>query len=167
MHLSSSGIASTILFTKTIPRPIFDVIVWTYRYQWRVSSYALFLCDQYPPFDFTMSADDTGGDPATLSISYPVEFNRWAPLYKWLLAIPHYLVLFVLSAGAVFAVIGSGSAVLVTGRYPRGAREYVVGVYRWYLRVSAYVLLLTDEYPPFTLSSGPPQATALRPIPGH
>jgi hypothetical protein len=88
MHLSSSGVASTIRFTKTIPRPIFDVIVWTYRYQWRVSPYALFLREQYPPFDFTMSADDTGGDPATLSISYPVEFNRWAPLYKWLLAIP-------------------------------------------------------------------------------
>jgi hypothetical protein len=71
----------TILFTKTIPRPIFDVIVWTCRYQWRVSSYALLLREQYPPYDFTMSADDTGGDPATLSISYPVEFDRWAPPY--------------------------------------------------------------------------------------
>jgi hypothetical protein len=74
------------------------------------------------------------------------------PLVKWLLAIPHYIVLFVLVIGAVFAVIIAWFAILFTGRYPRGLFDYVVGVGRWSLRVEAYAfLLLTDRYPPFSL----------------
>jgi hypothetical protein len=90
-----------------------------------------------------------------LDLDYPDaerDLNRWLPLVKWLLAIPHYIVLFFLSIGAVFAVIVAWFAILFTGRYPRGLFDYVVGVGRWCLRVQAYAfLLVTDRYPPFSL----------------
>ena len=90
-----------------------------------------------------------------LEIDYPDaerDLTRWMPLVKWLLAIPHYIVLFVLLIGAVFAVIIAWFAILFTGRYPRGLFDYVVGVGRWSLRVQAYAfLLVTDRYPPFSL----------------
>jgi Domain of unknown function (DUF4389) len=78
--------------------------------------------------------------------------NRWLPLVKWLLAIPHYVVLFFLYIGLFFAVIGAWFAVLLTGRYPRGVFGYVEGVIRWQNRVLGYAyILVTDEYPPFRL----------------
>lgn len=80
------------------------------------------------------------------------ELNRFLPLVKWLLAIPHYIVLFFLAIAVVFVVIFAWFAILFTGRYPRGAFDFVVGVQRWYVRVAAYALLLvTDRYPPFSL----------------
>ena len=143
-----------VLFTEQIPRPLFDVIAMTYRYEWRAMSYALFLHEDYPPFDFEPASDDDGVEPHTsLSITYPERLGRWKPLYKWFLAIPHYIVLVGLMIGAVFAVIGGFFAVVFTGEYPLGARDYLVKVYRYGLRVSAYAGLLTDEYPPFALSS--------------
>ena len=143
----------TVLFTTRIPRPLFDMIATTHRYEWRAFSYAMFLHEDYPPFDFQPAAADDGVEPhTTLDITYPESLNRWKPLYKWLLAIPHYLVLFVLSIGAVFAFVGSFFAVVFTGEYPDGLRNYLVGVYRYALRVEAYVGLLTDQYPPFTVS---------------
>jgi hypothetical protein len=80
--------------------------------------------------------------------------NRWLPLVKWLLAIPHYIVLFFLWIGAFFAVVFAWFAILFTGRYPRGLFDFVVGVTRWHVRVVAYAFaLVTDEYPPFRLSA--------------
>jgi hypothetical protein len=144
----------TVLFTERIPRPLFDMIATTYRYEWRAMSYALFLHDDYPPFDFQPSADDDGVEPHTrLSVAYPERLGRWKPLYKWFLAIPQYVVFVLLSIGAVFAVIGGFFAVLFTGEYPEGIRDFVVGVYRYGLRVQAYVGLLTDLYPPFSLAA--------------
>ena len=144
----------TVLFTERIPRPLFDMIAMTYRYEWRALSYALFLHEDYPPFDFKPSAEDDGVEPHTrLSVTYPEQLHRWAPLYKWFLAIPHYVVLFFLWIGAVFAVIGAFFAVLFTGQYPQAIRDYVIGVSRWAIRVQAYVGLLTDQYPPFRLSA--------------
>lgn len=142
----------TVLFTKKIPRGLFDMIVMTERYRWRVGSFVLWMREGYPPFDFTPAASDPGGDPASVSIEYPEELNRWLPLVKWFLAIPHYLALFVLSLGAFFVGIGAFFAVLFTGKYPPGMRSYLVGVNRWNLRVLAYAGFLRDEYPPFTLS---------------
>src|SRR5579862_8019608 len=96
----------TVLFTEGIPRPLFDMIAMSYRYEWRAISYALFLHEDYPPFDFQPAADDDGVEPhTTLSIAYPQRLNRWKPLYKWFLAIPHYVMLVVLSVGAVFAFL--------------------------------------------------------------
>jgi Domain of unknown function (DUF4389) len=89
--------------------------------------------------------------PVRLEIAYPEELNRWLPLVKWLLAIPHFVVLFFVGLGAFFVAIWAFFAVLFTGRYPRGAFDYLVGTYRWSTRVLAYVHLMTDAYPPFSL----------------
>ena len=81
------------------------------------------------------------------------DLNRWLPLVKWFLAIPHYIVLALLAIIALFAVVFTWFAILFTGRYPRGLFDFVVGVGRWGLRVQAYAfLLVTDQYPPFSLS---------------
>lgn len=144
----------TVVFTERIPRPVFDMIATSYRYEWRAVSYALFMHEDYPPFDFEPSAADDGAEPhTTLSITYSERLNRWAPLYKWFLAIPHYLVLAVLAIGALFAFLGGFFAVLVTGDYPEGIRDFLVSVYRYALRVEAYAGLLTDAYPPFRLAA--------------
>jgi hypothetical protein len=143
----------TVLFTKRIPRALFDTIAMTYRYEWRATSYTLFMHEDYPPFDFQPSAPDDGVEPHTaLSIAYPEELNRWKPLYKWFLAIPHLVALTVLAIGAVFAFVGGFFAVLFTGEYPEAIRSYLVSVYRYGLRVEAYVGFLTDVYPPFHLA---------------
>jgi hypothetical protein len=105
------------------------------------------MTDQYPS-----TVDE---QTVHLEIDYPDverDLNRWLPLFKWLLAIPHYFVLVFLLFGAFLAVIFAWFAILLTGRYPRGAFDFVVGVFRWVLRVGAYAfLLVTDRYPPFSL----------------
>lgn len=144
----------TVLFTRRIPRPLFDAIAMTFRYEWRAASYALFLREGYPPFDFQSTAADDGADPHTLvTFTYPEQMSRWQPLVKWLLAIPHYIVLFALSIAAILVVIGGFFAVLITGEYPRRLRDFLVSVYRYNVRVQAYAGLLTDQYPPFTLKA--------------
>ena len=148
----------TVLFTKKIPRPLFDVIAMTYRYEWRVISYALFLHEDYPPFDFQPAADDDGVEPhTTLSLTYPEQLDRWKPLYKWFLAIPHYVVVLALAIAAVFTMVAGFFAVVFTGKFPLGPRDFIVNVWRYGLRVQAYVGLLTDQYPPFALRT--PQLT--------
>jgi hypothetical protein len=143
----------TVLFTERIPRSLFDMITMTYRYEWRAMSYALFLHDDYPPFDFELTADDDGTEPHTrLSIVYPEHLGRWKPLYKWFLAIPHFVVFAVLMVAALFAFLAGFVAVVVTGEYPLGPRDFIVAVYRYGLRVQCYAGLLTDEYPPFSLA---------------
>lgn len=93
--------------------------------------------------------------PAGLEVTYPAELSRWLPLVKWLLAFPHYIVLAFVVIGAFFVSIYAFFAVLFTGRYPRGAFDYMVGTLRWVYRVAAYVHLMTDAYPPFTLQDDP------------
>jgi len=144
----------TVLFTERIPQPLFDMIAMSYRYEWRAFSYAMFLHEDYPPFDFQPSAADDGVEPHTsLSIDYPEHLNRWKPLYKWFLAIPHYVVLAVLAVLGIFAFIGSFFAVLFTGEYPERIQAFLVGVWRYALQIEAYVGLLTDTYPPFHLAA--------------
>ena len=86
--------------------------------------------------------------PARLEIAYPTELNRWLPLVKWLLVIPHFFVLLFVGIGAFFAV-------LFTGRWPRGAFDYMVGTFRWAYRVTAYFHLMVDAYPPFSMADDP------------
>lgn len=159
----------SVLFTKAIPRPLFDMVAMSYRYEWRVLSYAGFLRETYPPFDFTATTADPGNDPASYSIEYPVELNRWKPLYKWFLAIPHFVVLFFLSIFAVLVTVAAAFAVLFTNEYPRGMRDFIVGVARWWYRVEAYVFFLADAYPPFSLRPGAQGAAPAMgpPVPGH
>jgi len=141
----------TILFTKQVPEPIYNFRVMAYRYTWRTVSFAGFLRNEYPPFSFeTVTADD-GIDAASVSMTPPAEFKRWAPLYKWFIAIPHYFVLFVLEIGLLIVIFIAFFAVIITGEYPKALRDYHVGVFRWYVRVDAYVYLMDDVYPPFSL----------------
>jgi hypothetical protein len=93
--------------------------------------------------------------PAGLEVSYPSELNRWLPLVKWLLVIPHFIVLFFLAIGAFFVGIFAFFAVLFTGRWPRGAFDYLVGTLRWAYRVVAYYHLMVDPYPPFSMADEP------------
>ncbi|MGQ0838469.1 DUF4389 domain-containing protein [Actinokineospora sp.] len=145
----------TVVCTGRIPRPLFDTIAMTFRYEWRAASYALFLHADYPPYDFAPTAADDGVDPHTVvTFTYPDRMSRWQPLVKWLLAVPHYLVLAALGIAAMAVVIAGFFAVLVTGEYPRRLRDFLVGVYRYNVRVQAYAGLLTDQYPPFGLQAG-------------
>ncbi len=144
----------TVLFTEQIPRPLFDAIVMTYRYEWRALSYAFFMHEDYPPFDFELSSEDDGVEPHTsLRLTYPEHLERWKPLYKWFLAIPQYFVLAGLFIVAFLGIVAGFFAVLVTGEYPEGIRGFLVSSYRYALRVEAYTGLLTDRYPPFSLTA--------------
>ena len=144
----------TVVFTKRIPRQVFDTIAMTYRYEWRSTSYALCLHEDYPPFDFQPAAGDDGDTTTTMmTFTYPGEMSRWKPLYKWLLAVPHYIVMILLAVASVFVILFGLVAVVITGMYPARARDFLVGAYRYGLRVQAYAGLLTDTYPPFTLWS--------------
>jgi hypothetical protein len=138
-----------ILFRQKYPRWWFDFNLQLTRFSTRVSSYLALMSDRYPSTDEEQSVH--------LDLDYPNvkrDLNRWLPLVKWLLAIPHYVVLFFLSIAAVFAVIVAWFVILFTGRYPRGLFDFVEGVLRWWLRVEAYAMLLvTDSYPPFRLAS--------------
>ena len=117
-------------------------------------SYAFFMHEDYPPFDFDLSSDDDGMESHTsLRLTYPEHLERWKPLYKWFLAIPQYFVLAALFVAACVGIIVGLFAVLVTGEYPEGIRDFLVGAYRYALRVEAYVGFLTDRYPPFSLAA--------------
>jgi hypothetical protein len=137
-----------ILFRQRYPRWWFDFALELTRFGARVGAYCVLLTDRYPS---TVDAQSVH-----LEIDYPDverDLNRWLPLVKWLLAIPHFVVLFFLSVAVFFAVLFAWVAILFTGRYPRGVFDFVVGVGRWWLRVEAYaILLVTDRYPPFSLS---------------
>jgi Domain of unknown function (DUF4389) len=152
---TSGGIASglftatllMILFRRRYPRWWFDFALELTRFGARVCAYFALLTDEYP--------STVEEQKIHLQIDYPNverDLNRWLPLVKWLLAIPHVLLLIFLSAAAFFAVTVAWFAILFTGRYPRGLFDFVVGVGRWWLRVEAYAtLLVTDRYPPFSL----------------
>ena len=136
----------TVLFAKTYPNGMFRFMAGWLRWTQNVGAYAAFR-NEYPPFSLREGAYA----PVQLTIEKPVEYNRWLPLIKWLLAIPHFIVIVVLGFIAIFVGLYMLIAVLVTGAYPRGAFDFLVGVSRWGVRVNAYVYLLVDEYPPFSL----------------
>jgi len=139
--------ALMIIFRQRYPRWWFDFALELNRFSARVSAYVFLLTDKYP--------STVEKQTVHLDLEYPEvkqDLNRWMPLVKWLLALPHYFVLVILSIGMLFAVLIAWFAILFTGRYPKGLFDYVVGVSRWNLRVSAYAfLLVTDKYPPFSL----------------
>jgi Domain of unknown function (DUF4389) len=162
-----------ILFTARYPRALFDFNLGVLRWSWRVAyyGYAALATDRYPPFTLA----DVEDYPARLEIDYPQQLNRWLPLVKWLLAVPHYLLVGAL-AGSGYSAASSahdkgaftytapslvGAAVLVaavallfTTRYPAGLYDLVVGISRWSYRLVAYIGLMTDRYPPLRLDQG-------------
>jgi hypothetical protein len=137
-----------IVFRQKYPRWWFDFNLELQRFTNRVGAYLALMNDRYPSTDEKQYV--------TLEIAYPDvprELNRWLPLVKWLLAIPHYVVLLLLWLAALLVAIVAWFAILFTGRFPRDLFDFIEGVLRWTNRVEAYVLLLaTDRYPPFRLS---------------
>jgi uncharacterized protein DUF4389 len=134
-----------LLFREKYPRWWFDWNLELLRFINRVGVYFALMDDRYP------STDDH--QAVRLELPEPAGLNRWLPLVKWLLAIPHYIVLFFLYIGAFFVVIAAWFAILFTGRYPRGLFDYLVGVGRWHNRVVGYAfILVTDRYPPFQMA---------------
>ena len=136
-----------ILFRQKYPRWWYDWNLQLMRFGTRVGVYLALMEDRYPSTDEQQSVH--------LEVPYPDaprDLNRWLPLVKWLLAIPHYIVLFVMAIGALVVVIVAWFAILFTGTYPRGLFDYVVGVLRWGNRVGGYAFaMVTDQYPPFSL----------------
>jgi hypothetical protein len=147
----ASGLAAAtalmIVFRQRYPRWWFDFSRELTRFGFRVGAYLLLLTDQYPSTVEEQSVH--------LEIDYPDvknDLNRWMPIVKWLLAIPHYIVLCFLAIAAFFAAVFAWFAILAISQYPRALFDFVVGVGRWVLRVDAYVsLLVTDRCPPFSL----------------
>jgi hypothetical protein len=169
-----------ILATGRYPRSLFDFIVGVLRWSWRVHyyGYGALGTDRYPPFTLA----DVPDYPARLDVAYPERLSRGLVLVKWwLLALPHYLVVAVFVGGGIWLgtsgvdrdgvwdttwgagglvallVFIAGVVLLVTGRYPQGIYDVVLGMDRWALRVAAYAALMTDEYPPFRLDAGGPE----------
>jgi hypothetical protein len=138
-----------IVFRQKYPRWWFDWNLQLVRFSSRVGVYLALMDDTYPSTDEEQAV--------RLDLPYPDAregLTRWMPIVKWLLAIPHYIVLFFLSIAAFVCVVIAWFAILFTGRYPRGLFDFVEGVFRWWTRVVGYAfVLVTDEYPPFSLSA--------------
>jgi Domain of unknown function (DUF4389) len=174
-----------ILVTGHYPRHLFEFNLGVLRWSWRVAYYAYGALgtDRYPPFTLNATPDY----PATLDIAYPQHLSRGLIWVKWLLAVPHYVIIGFFVGGGGYAVFGTGTstgvsstsgtwtsggligllvliagiALLLTGRYPRGLFDLLLGMHRWVLRVAAYTALMTDEYPPFRLDMGGSEPSAL------
>jgi hypothetical protein len=135
-----------ILFTGRYPRELFDLVVKSWRWQANVAAYVGLMRDEYPPFSW-----EEGRYPVRFQVEYPERLSRLLIFVKWLLALPHYIVLFFLGLVAYLAWIVAWWAILITGRFPRALFDFLVGLGRWNWRVQAYTNLLRDEYPPFSL----------------
>jgi hypothetical protein len=159
-----------ILFTGRYPRGIFDFNVGVLRWTWRVWFYSYWALgtDRYPPFTLGPAPDY----PATLEVEYPERLSRWLWLVKWLLAIPHLILVGIFVGGWGWGIAEEGGVVGFAGlvgilaiiagvfllfarRYPPALFEFIMGLDRWAFRVGAYVALMRDEYPPFRLDMGP------------
>ena len=140
-----------VLFTESIPDGLYNFQVMTLRYQARAWMFAGFTHEQYPKFDFSMTQADPGGDPVSLAVARPESWKR-QNAFNFILAIPHYIVLFVFSIGAAVLWILNFFIVLFTGKWNEGHRGFIVKVQRYQTRVMAYALMLRNEYPAFGLS---------------
>jgi hypothetical protein len=176
-----------ILFTGRYPRSMFDFTVGVMRWSWRVHYYGYWALatDRYPPF----TLEEVPDYPAHLDVAYPERLSRGLIFVKWLLAIPHLLVVTLFVGGGVWLgtrggmddgwdngtnagwslvgllVLIAAIVLLFTGRYPKPIYDFVVGMDRWALRVGPYVALMTDRYPPFRLDMGPTDPASLPPAP--
>ena len=151
--------AFIILAMGRLPEWLYRYLVGLTRWQYNINTYVLFH-NAYPPFTW----EDGAYSRLSFDVEEQGELNRWLPFVKWFAAIPHFIALLVLFIAAFFVYVFVWFAVLLTGRYPRGAFDFLIGVARWNARVTAYALLLVDEYPPFSLVPTSPPAGG-RPAP--
>jgi hypothetical protein len=135
-----------ILFTGRFPRGMFNFVVGYYRWTYNMSAYVYLLRDEYPPFSL-----ESLRYPVTYQVEYPEKLSRLLIFVKWLLVIPNAIVLYFVTLAWLVTTIIAWFAILFTTRYPRGLFDFAVGVMRWNARVNAYIMLLRDEYPPFSL----------------
>jgi hypothetical protein len=142
-----------ILFTGALPEGLANVQAMYMRYALRTYTYAGFLREEYPPFTFATTPSDPGDDPRVRIDFQPqlTDRNRLTVGFRIILAIPSAIALVVLSIASAVVHLIAFFAVLFTGRYPAGMRDFVMNVWRWWLRLQTYILLLTDDYPPFEL----------------
>lgn len=140
-----------VLFTGRMPEGIGTFVAGVERYRWRVTSFSMFLREPYPGFGLPSGYSDPGGDPAWLQIVPAASYNRLAVLFRLLLAIPQLLFGLLIGIGIYFAMIVSFFAVLITGRWPAGLRNFILGASFWGLRFTSWYLLLADPYPPFAI----------------
>ena len=133
-----------ILFTGKYPRGLWDLVKTFMGWRANVLAYAALLRDEYPPFG-------TGPYPVTFEVDYPEQSNRWSVAFRLILAIPQIIVLALVLLAWLVTVVIAWFAILFTGRYPAGLYGFGVGAQRWTLRVQAYLFLMRDEYPPFSL----------------
>jgi hypothetical protein len=177
-----------ILFTGRYPRSLFDFNLGVLRWSWRVNYYGYWALgtDRYPPFTLA----DVPDHPAHLDVAYPERLSRGLIFVKWLLAIPHFLVVSIFVGGGLWLgtrgggtddawdnggsagvslvgllVLIAGIVLLFTGRYPKPIYDFLLGMDRWALRVTPYVALMTDRYPPFRLDMGGNDPASLPPGP--
>jgi len=137
-----------LLFRKKYPKWWYDWNLNLSMFAYRVASYFYLMTDVYPSTDEEQNVH--------LEMPYPDAsgLNRWLPLVKWFLAIPHIFVLIFLNIAAVFVIIITWFAILFTGKFPKGLFDYLLGVMRWNFRVMSYALIMiTDKYPPFSLQA--------------
>ena len=143
----SIAVALMIIFKEKYPKWWFDWNVGITKFIYRIAAYGLLLRDEYPSTDEDQAIQ--------VDLPYPdvkQDLNRWKPLVKWILVIPHFIVLVFMFIAVVFCTVFAWFAILFTGRYPKVIFDFVKGFLRWSLRVNAYaILLITDEYPPFRL----------------
>lgn len=142
------------VITGKIPEGVQGLVATYIRYSSRVTTYYLYLAEAYPPFTFDAAFADPGDyAPIRVDIAPQTEGrSRLTIFFRYFMVIPHFFVLMFLAIGFYFVLIIAFFAVLFTGKWPTGFRNFAVGLIRWSSRVNAYFLLLTDEYPPFSLS---------------
>jgi hypothetical protein len=141
-----------ILFTGTLPEGLARFPLMLLRYQTRVMTYSMFMQEEYPPFEFPSDPADDGSYPRVRvdAAAELTDRNRLTTFFRWLLILPHVIVLAFLGIAAAVAILIAWFAVLITGTWPRGLLDFLLGYLRWTTRLNGYALLLTDEYPPFT-----------------
>ena len=141
-----------ILFTGKLPEGLARFAVMLIRYQTRVTTYSMFLQEEYPPFEYGSEGTDAGDYPRMRVDMAPVweGRNRLTTFFRPLLVLPQVIVLGFLGIAAAFVLFIAWFAVIILGRWPDGLRDFLLGYFRWAVRVNGYALLLVDEYPPFS-----------------
>ena len=143
-----------ILFTGKLPEGLARFPVLLLRYQTRVTTYTMFLQEEYPPFEYPSEGPDMGDYPHTrVEMAPELEGrNRLTTFFRYFLLIPHYVVLYFIGIAVALVFTVAWFAVIILGRWPEGMRDFVLGYLRWSTRLNGYAFLLVDEYPPFSMS---------------